>query len=58
MDKDSIFVGRQPIYNPNLGLFAYELLFRSNADNNHSEITISGDEATSKVFVNTFLKWV
>ncbi|VAW69788.1 Predicted signal transduction protein, partial [hydrothermal vent metagenome] len=43
-------------YNPNLGLFAYELLFRSNADNNHSEITISGDEATSKVFVNTFFE--
>jgi len=54
MDKKNIFVGRQPIYNHNLGVFAYELLFRSSQTENLSQFPVSGDEATSQVFINTF----
>ncbi len=52
-DNNNIMIGRQPIYNANLGVFAYELLFRS-AD--ESSKGISGDEATSQVVINTFLE--
>jgi len=56
MDKNNIFVGRQPIYNHNLGVFAYELLFRSSKTENLSQFPESGDEATSQVFINTFFE--
>ena len=56
MNKQNIFVGRQPIYNPNLGVFAYELLFRSDKEHNSSEFPMSGDAATSQVFINTFFE--
>ncbi len=47
------FVGRQPIYDRDLQLFAYELLFRSGRDN---RATVSnGDQATSQVMINAFL---
>jgi EAL and modified HD-GYP domain-containing signal transduction protein len=49
-----IFIGRQPIYDRNLAVYAYELLFRS-AEANAAEIT-DGDMATSDVIVNTFLE--
>lgn len=49
-----IFVGRQPIYNNQLGIFAYEMLFRT------GEVNAAGDDldkdgATSQVIINTFL---
>jgi len=56
MDSHNIFVGRQPIYNPNLGVFAYELLFRADKDINTSHAAISGDSATSQVILNTFFE--
>jgi EAL and modified HD-GYP domain-containing signal transduction protein len=49
-----IFIGRQPIYDRNLGVYAYELLFRSERSNT-ADIT-DGDKATSDVIVNTFLE--
>jgi len=49
-----IFIGRQPIYDRNLGVYAYELLFRSEQSNT-ADIT-DGDKATSDVIVNTFLE--
>lgn len=55
-EKNEIFIGRQPIYNTNLGVFAYELLFRSGSTNNTSSTTLSSDEATSQVIINTFLE--
>ena len=51
---NDIFIGRQPIYDRNLGVYAYELLFRA-AHANTAEIT-DGDKATSDVIVNTFLE--
>jgi len=49
-----IFIGRQPIYDRKLGVYAYELLFRT-ADVNKAAIT-DGDKATSDVIINTFLE--
>jgi EAL and modified HD-GYP domain-containing signal transduction protein len=49
-----IFVGRQPIYNRQLDVFAYELLFRS-GEGNQAHIT-DGDWATSQVVLNTFME--
>ncbi len=49
-----IFIGRQPIYDRKLGVYAYELLFRT-ADMNRAAIT-DGDKATSDVIINTFLE--
>jgi EAL and modified HD-GYP domain-containing signal transduction protein len=49
-----IFIGRQPIYDRKLGVYAYELLFRSE-QSNAADIT-DGDKATSDVIVNTFLE--
>lgn len=46
------FVGRQPIFDRDLNVFAYELLFRS-GDGNSAMIT-DGDKATANVLLNTF----
>jgi len=51
---NDIFIGRQPIYDRKLGVYAYELLFRSE-QSNAADIT-DGDKATSDVIVNTFLE--
>ncbi len=51
---NDIFIGRQPIYDRKLGVYAYELLFRT-ADMNRAAIT-DGDKATSDVIINTFLE--
>ncbi len=49
-----IFVGRQPIYNKQLGIYAYEMLFRTGKKNTAGDIQ-SQDSATSQVVINTFL---
>ena len=49
-----IFIGRQPIFNVDLNVYAYELLFHSSED----QVTVSildGDIATSQVILNTFV---
>ena len=46
-----IFIGRQPIYNEQLGVYAYELLFRSGV--RHTQIG-DADAATSQVIINAF----
>ncbi len=51
---NDIFIGRQPIYDRELRVFAYELLFRAAADN-RAEF-VDGDQATTDVIVNTFLE--
>lgn len=56
MSLQNIFVGRQPIYNPNLGVYAYELLFRSDKADNRSQIENSSDQATFKVMLNSFFE--
>lgn len=49
-----VFVGRQPIYNRKLEVFAYELLFR--ADVNNYAVFDDADQATSQVILNTFME--
>ena len=49
-----IFIGRQPIYDRQLDVYAYELLFRAAPDNS-AQFT-DGDHATSSVIVNTFME--
>ena len=49
-----IFIGRQPIYNRNLGVYAYEILFRTSAKNEAGQ-NFNEDIATAQVISNTFL---
>jgi EAL and modified HD-GYP domain-containing signal transduction protein len=49
-----IYIGRQPIYDRKLNVYAYELLFRAASDNSAS--FTDGDQATTDVIVNTFLE--
>ncbi len=49
-----IYIGRQPIYDRKLDVYAYELLFRAAPDNSAS--FTDGDQATTDVIVNTFLE--
>ena len=48
-----IFVGRQPIFNREMEVIAYELLFRGNTQDNHAMI-IGGDAASAQVMMNVF----
>jgi EAL and modified HD-GYP domain-containing signal transduction protein len=54
LSMSDIFIGRQPIYDRNLEVYAYELLFRG-ASGNAAEFS-DGDQATSSVIVNTFME--
>ena len=49
---NNILLARQPIYDAELGIVAYELLFRS-TDQNSANV-IDGDVATSQVILNAF----
>ncbi len=52
--KQSALVGRQAIFDRQMEVFGYELLYRDGTDN--SPHIIDGDEATARVMVNTFLE--
>ncbi|MEX2303893.1 MAG: HDOD domain-containing protein [Bryobacterales bacterium] len=49
------FVGRQPIYNRELEVVAYELLFRTHAAATHAG-QLDDEQATAQVLLNTFLE--
>lgn len=51
-----IYVGRQPIYNRKLGVYGYELLFRTGQVNAASAGYVSSDGATSTTLINSFLE--
>ncbi|MCW8956562.1 MAG: HDOD domain-containing protein [Gammaproteobacteria bacterium] len=51
-----IYVGRQPIYNKDLGVFGYELLFRTGVNNAAVMGDVSADGATSTTIINSFLE--
>ncbi len=51
-DIRNIFIGRQPIYDRALQVYAYELLYRSSEEN--SAGLPDGDAATSQVILNAF----
>jgi c-di-GMP phosphodiesterase len=48
-----VFIGRQPIYDREMRVRAYELLFRSSNDNRAN--IVDGDEATNEVIQGTFM---
>jgi len=51
----NIYIARQPIYNRNLKVVGYELLFRSfDSDNSGS---FDGDQATTEVILNAFMEF-
>lgn len=52
----NVFVGRQPIFDKKLNVYAYELLFRSAIDNNSSSGIIDGDQATTQTILNAFVE--
>jgi EAL and modified HD-GYP domain-containing signal transduction protein len=49
-----VFVGRQPIYDRQFHLFAYELLFRGSEENEAR--VVDGDEATFTVMLNALVE--
>jgi len=52
----NVFVGRQPIFDGNLNVFAYELLYRATEQATSSAGMVSGDEATTTTIINTFVE--
>lgn len=51
--KKERFIARQPIFNPKIDVYAYELLFRSNLNNYFSHV--DGDKASSRVIADSLL---
>ena len=51
--KKERFIARQPIFNPKIDVYAYELLFRSSLDNYFSHV--DGDQASSRVIADSLL---
>jgi len=47
-----ILMARQPIFNRDLEVFAYELLFRNSEDN--QAFILDGDQATCRVLLNAY----
>jgi len=54
--KQSVLVGRQPIYDDKLQVYAYELLYRASEIQNCVPRSFDGNAATSEVMLNTFLE--
>ena len=52
MSEQHILLARQPIFDENIKIAAYELLFRS--DNTNQANIFDGDSATSQVMLNAF----
>ena len=51
-----IFVGRQPIYDRDLDIYAYELMSRSSRTDSSAADPADADKATSRVIINAFLE--
>lgn len=45
------YIGRQPIFDSDINLFAYALLFRQNSEDNSAQI-VNGDQASAQVIMN------
>lgn len=54
-DISQVFLGRQPIFDTELSVYAYELLFRS-GDGNQASI-VDGEQATLQTLVNTLTEF-
>ncbi len=49
------YLARQPIFDRELNVFAYELLYRSENNPNSYDSSVDGDRATSEVIINSTL---
>lgn len=49
-----IHVARQPIYNANMRVYGYELLYRSSAGETSFNPKVNPDQASSRVIINSF----
>lgn len=49
-----IHVARQPIYNANMRVYGYELLYRSSAGESSFNPKVNPDQASSRVIINSF----
>jgi len=54
--SDSALVGRQSIYDRDLNVIAYELLYRTEEQTSQAPAKFDGNVATTKVMLNTFLE--
>ncbi len=52
----NVFVGRQPIFDAHLKVYAYELLYRAAPQAATSAGAVSGDQATTQTIINTFVE--
>lgn len=52
----NVFVGRQPIFDKNLKVLGYELLYRSGELAGSSSGMVNGDQATTTTIINTFVE--
>lgn len=50
-----IIIGRQPIFDRTLNVFAYELLWRANSESNAANV-VDGDQATTDVVLNALME--
>ena len=56
LPRPDIFVGRQPILDRKLNVYAYELLYRSAQQHNPAMAGVNGDQATSSTIINSFME--
>jgi len=54
--SDSILMARKPIFDKDLNIVAYELLFHSSTVNESGVDEFNGDSATTHVINNTFME--
>ena len=54
--RAAVYVGRQPIFDRDLKVYAYELLYRSGMSGGAAQGRVSGDRATTDTIVNAFLE--
>lgn len=52
---NNVYVGRQPIFDRNLKVYAYELLYRA-AGQQAANVGFDGDSATTQTIINTFME--
>lgn len=56
MKQSVALLGRQSIYDHELGIFAYEVLYRPIADCNGASDIVDGSQATPEAMLNTFIE--
>jgi EAL and modified HD-GYP domain-containing signal transduction protein len=55
--KHAVLIARQPIFDNNADVYAYELLFRQNHENQSGVTALNGDMATTVVINNAFMEF-